>query len=50
MHICKDEAIRSLMMAEPSKSTLRNTYAQNSKMKIDQQQVERKNRFILKMH
>ena len=50
MHICKDEAIRSLMMAEPSKSALRNTYAQNSKMKIDQQQVERKNRFILTMH
>ena len=38
MHICKHEAIRSFMMAEPWKSALRNTYTQNSK--IDQQKKD----------
>ena len=37
MHICKHEAIRSFMIAELSKSALRNTYTQNSKIKTDQQ-------------
>ena len=37
VHICKHEAIGSFMMAELWKSTLRNTYTQNSKIKTDQQ-------------
>ena len=39
-HIYKYEAICSFMMAEIRKSTLRNTYTQNSKIKTDQQKVE----------
>ena len=42
LRICKHEAIRSFMMAELWKSAKRNTYTQNSKIKTDQQQVERK--------
>ena len=42
MHIFKQEL---------RKSTLRNTYTQNSKVKSDQQKVEIKNNsFTLKMH
>ena len=37
MHICKHEAIRSFMTAELRKSSIRNTYTQNNKIKTEQQ-------------
>ena len=50
MHIYNYEAIhKSNMIAEMWKSNLRNTYTENSKIKINQQKVQR-NFFILKIH
>ena len=50
MHIYNYEAIhKSNMIAEMWKSNLRNTYTENSKIKINQQKVKR-NFFILKIH
>ena len=50
MHIYNYEAIhKSNMIAEMWKSNLRNTYTENSKIKIKQQKVKR-NFFILKIH
>ena len=43
--IYKYEGTRSFMMAEMWKSTLRNTYTQNSKIKTNQQKVKRRNLF-----
>ena len=43
--IYKYEAIRSFMIAEMWKSTLRNTYTQNGKIKTNQQLVKRRNLF-----
>ena len=51
LQICKYKAIRSLMMAELWKSTLRDTYTQNSKIKTDQQyKLNQEICFTLKMH
>ena len=50
MHIYNYEAIhKSNMIAEMWKSNLRNTYTENSKIKINQEKVKR-NFFILKIH
>ena len=45
MHIYKYEAICSFMMAEMWRSTLRNMYTQNSKIKTDQPLVKRRTLF-----
>ena len=51
MHMYNYEAIHksNIMIAEMRKSSLRNTYTENGKIKINQQKVKR-NFFILKIH
>ena len=44
-NIYKYEAIGSFVIAETWKSTLRNTYTQNSEIKTNQQWVKRRNLF-----